>query len=436
MKRHNILAIACALIAGATSEARSQLATPSARSSAVANSYTARARGYESPFWNPANLGLSDLPSWSVGVAGASTYFNNNSLSYGQITDLYGEFLDDETKSKLLADIRSGDPDRMFEASADVNAAAAALSVWRFAFGVGSVGAGHLDVTPDAVELLLFGNAGEDGVGKDFDLEGSNGEAWALSGAYVSYAQPFTIPALDYLNVRFSVGATVRYAVAHGLIGLYDRGTILTADPLAVDVDAEVISSNDADAGRAWALDFGAAMEYDEDLVVGISLVNAFADINWNEEDFEVRLLTATANFDSTTSNDTTLAFAELDPEDQTRILEYLEAADVPKRLRLGGAYRVSPKFDLSADFVELFGGRLRTRWERTFSLGGEFRPVPPLPLRVGLATDFSHFAYSGGLGIYMGPVHTDFSIGRWGVAGGDGVAAAISISIWPGTPY
>ncbi len=436
MRSQTTLAIACMLTAGATSVAEAQLATPSARSFAVANSYAARARGYESPYWNPANLGLSDMPSWSVGLAGASAYFNNNSLSYGQITDLYGEFLDDATKSDLLSDIRGGDPDRLFQASADVNASVAGVSVWRFAFGVGSVGAGRLDVTPDAVELLLFGNAGEDGSGKDFNLEGSEGEAWALSGAYLSYAQPFTIPALDYLNIRFSVGATIRYAVAHGLIGLYDRGTILTADPLAVNVQAEVISSSDADAGRAWAADLGAAMEYDEDLVVGISLINAVADITWNEEDFEVRLLTATADFDSTTSSDTTLAFAELGPEDQARIVEYLEAADVAKRLRLGGVYRVTPALSLSADFVELIGGRLRSRWERTFSLGGEFRPVAPLPLRIGLATDFSQFAYSGGLGIYMGPVHTDLSIGRWGVAGGDGVVGAISISIWPGTRY
>ena len=55
----------------------------------LATAYSARARGHEAPFWNPANLGLSRNPDWSVGL-NASAYFSNNALGYGQITDLYG----------------------------------------------------------------------------------------------------------------------------------------------------------------------------------------------------------------------------------------------------------------------------------------------------------------------------------------------------------
>jgi len=436
MRQLTITAILAALVAGSLSEASAQMAAPSARSFAFAGSYVARARGYEASFWNPANLGLPDAPSWSLGLAGASAYLNNNSLSYGQISDLYGEFLDDATKSELLADIRAGEPDRMLEASADVGAHIIGASIWRFAFGVSSVGAGNLNVNSDAVELLLFGNAGEDGSGKDFSLDGSEAQAWAFTGGFASYAHPITIPGLDYFGMKFSVGATLKYGVAHTLARLFDRGTIMTANPLAVDVEAEAITSVDASAGQFWSLDLGAAMEYDRDLVVGVVLSNALANVSWNEEEFELHLLTAQADFDSTTSNDTTLAFSELTAEQQDQIIELLGAADVAKELRLGGVYRVTPMFTASFDYVELMGGNLRSRWDRTFSAGGELRPVSFLPLRIGLATDFGHLSYTGGFGIYAGPVHTDFAIGRWGVAGGDGIVGAISVSIWPGNGY
>jgi hypothetical protein len=437
MKQHQTTVIVLALLLAVTAaEAGAQLATPSARSFALANSFMARARGYEAAFWNPANLGLPDRPGWSVGLAGAGAYLNNNSLSYGQISSLYGTYIDDAKKAELLASIREDDPDKMFQLNADANAHVLGFSIWRFAFGAGSMGAGNLEVSSDAVELLLYGNVGEDGTGGDFSMNGSHGEAWAFSGGYMSYAQPFTIPALDYLGLKFSVGATVKYGVSHGLARLLASGTMLTADPLAVGVDAELLNSTDADAGRLWAMDFGAAVDWDGLLVAGISLSNVVQSITWNTEDFELTQIIAMADFNETTSSDTTVDFVDLDPAKQDEIVAYLDNATVPKKLRLGVVFEAIPALTVSGDYVEMIGGTLRSRWERSLSAGGELRLLTALPLRVGLATDFEHFAYTGGLGIYMGPVHTDFSVGRWGVVGGDGVVAAVSISIWPGARY
>ncbi len=424
------------LLACVTGDAAAQLATPSARSFALANSFMARARGYEAPFWNPANLGLVDRPAWSVGLAGASAYLNNNSLSYGQISDLYGEYIDNETKSELLASIREDDPTKMMTLSVDASASVLGFSIWRFAFGAGAMGAGNLEVSPDAAELVLFGNVGEDGTGKDFLLDGSHGQGWAISGGYVSYAQPFTIPALNYLGLKFSVGATLKYGVTHGLVHLKDTGSSVINDPLVVTVDAEVLKSTDADAGRLWAADLGVAVDWDGLLVAGISLSNAFSSITWNEEDFELLQVIALADFDATISSDTTIAFSELPADKQDEIIAFLEDRTVPKKLRLGLVFEAIPALTVSADYVELIGGTLRSRWERTLSTGGELRLLSAIPLRIGLATDFSHFAYTGGLGIYTGPVHLDMSIGRWGVVGGDGLVAAISFSLWPGTGY
>lgn len=436
MKGNRIATIALALLLVMVADAGAQSATPSARSFAMAEAFTARARGYESPFWNPANLGLPGRPDWSVGLVGASAYLNNNSLSYGQIADLYGEYIDDQTKSELLASIREDDPNKMLTLSVDASASVLGFSIWRFAFGAGTTGAGNMEVSPDAAELVLFGNVGEDGTGKDFALDGSHGQGWAITSGYVSYAHPFTIPALDYLGLKFSAGATVKYGVAHGLVHLQDTGTSIVNNPLTVSVDAEALKSTDADAGRLWAMDLGLAVDWDGLLVAGISLSNAFQSIKWDEQDFELLQVVALADFDSTTSSDTTLTFSELPAEKQGEIIAFLEDRTLPRTLRLGVVFEAIPALTVSGDYVERIGGTLRSRWERSLSAGGELRLLSALPLRVGLATDFSHFAYTGGLGIYMGPVHLDMSIGRWGVVGGDGLVAAVSFSIWPGTGY
>ena len=81
---------------------------------------------------------------------------------------------------------------------------------------------------------------------------------------------------------------------------------------------------------------------------------------------------------------------------------------------------------------VELIGGSLRSRWDRSLSTGAEFRGIPMVPLRAGLATSFDQFALTGGLGLHTGPLHVDFAVGRWGLGGGDGVASALSLSFWP----
>jgi hypothetical protein len=434
MQRNQISTIVLALIACGAGNAAAQLVPPSARSFGFAGAYIARASGYEAPYWNPANLGLPDQPAWSIGIAGASASMSNNSLSYGQITDLYGEYLDDATKSELLAAIRRDDPNRMFEFGAELGANALGIQIWRFAVGVGGAGYGDFEVTPDVAELLLFGNVGEDGTSRDFNIGGS-GQGSALSVAYLSYAQPFTIPLLDYLGMKFSIGASVKYGIANALVRVTDQGSQFTSDPLSLDADVEVLMSDDANSGRIWALDLGAAMDW-ANWRFGLALQNAFTDVSWNEEEFELTLYDGTADLEGATLTDTTLAFSELTPEQQASVLATLEAADAPKRLRLGAMYRTGPTLSLSFDYVELIGGTLREAWERSFSAGAELRLLPMLPLRAGVASDLQQLALAGGIGIYAGPAHLDFSIGTMSLAAGDGVIGALSVSIWPSIGY
>ncbi len=94
---------------------------------------TALALSFEAPTWNPANLGLPDRPRWSIGLAGVTGTLTNNSLTYGQITDLYGKFLDDAAKSELLAEVRSANPDGLLTLDFELGGSFLGFSLGRFA---------------------------------------------------------------------------------------------------------------------------------------------------------------------------------------------------------------------------------------------------------------------------------------------------------------
>jgi hypothetical protein len=412
-------------------EAAGQLAMPSARSQALAGSFTARARGHEAPTWNPANLGLPDRPRWSIGLAGVTGTLTNNSLTYGQITDLYGKFLDDAAKSELLAEVRSANPDGLLTLDFELGGSFLGFSLGRFAFGLGTSAAGKGDLSSDALELILFGNVGESGEGKDFDLSGSNGHAWWMSGGYLSYAQPFSISREDASPIDLSIGASFKYGAAHRYLRFDDLGTIIRSDPLGLDARGELLDSETKDVGRYWAFDVGVAAQW-ENLVAGLTLQNVVSDFAWSLGDFNLTRYAATANYGRTVTVDSTAAFYELSEEERQRLEDSFDRLDLPTRLRVGVAYQVGAKVSLSLDYRDYLGGRLRSLWERSLAVGGEFYWVRRLPLRAGVSTDFDQLALAAGAGLELGVFHADLAVARWGVVNGEGATVALSVSFWP----
>ncbi len=415
---------------GQTAEARAQAPNPSATSFGLVGAYTARARGYEAVAWNPANLGLAHRPKWSVGLPSVTAFVANNSWSLGTITGLYGEFLDDERKSRLLGDVRRGDADRMLTLDLDGSAQFLGFSVGRFAISAGTAAGGGGDFASDALEFLLFGNVGQDNEGGDFSFDGTGGTGWWISNVSASFGQPIEIAAFERRGLKFSVGGTASYLIGHALGDLRDLGSLLTEDPLTLNVQARTIYSDDAN-GEGWAVDLGFALE-SESLTAGLVLDNLLGNMSWDENAFNLGVVVETAEFGSSSSEDSDLPFDSLDAADQTIVSDYLGGADLPKRLRLGAAYELSSVTTVSADFEELLGGSLRVGWERRLSLGAEWTKISFFPLRAGFATSFEQLAIGGGFGWHVDVVHFDFGI-RWqGITHGQGVAASASLSVWP----
>lgn len=425
------LVLISVLVLGFAGDLSGQVATPSARSESMARAFTALARGYESPLWNPANLGLPDRPGWSVGLASASARLRNNALTYGQITDLYGRFLDDETKSQILADVRSANADGSLELDFGLGGSVLGFSLGRFGFGLGTSATGRGDITADALELVLFGNDGESGEGKDFDLSGSRAHTWWLSGGYVSYAQPFAVPAADGATIDLSVGASFKYAVMHAYFSFDDLGSLLTSEPLALNAQAEYLESAHGDAGRVWGFDLGVAASW-KGWVAGVALENIVADVAWDLENFELTLYSVESDFQRTVTLDSTSVFAELGTADRERLKDLFGRLNPPRRLRVGASYPVASTVLLAVDYYEVVSGRLKSEWDRSLAVGTEFSWVRSLPMRAGLATNFGELALTVGAGLRLGVFEADLALGRWGLVRGEGAAVAISLAFWP----
>ncbi len=421
--------LAAALI-GWAGDAAAQAINTSAASIGLAGAYTARARGFEAAGWNPANLGLADGPEWSLGLPAVRGSFQSNSWSFGQFSDLWGEFLDDAAKNKLLDTIRRGDPGRRFTLEADADAQLIGFSYWRFALSLGTVAAADVNFADDLMEFVLFGNAGDEGAGADLDFSASDGDAWWISSVGLSYGQPIRIGNLEERGFDVALGITARYLITHALAGVNDLGSVLTEDPLTAGVDAEVIYSGNANGG-GYAIDLGLAMTW-ESWSAGIAFENLIGDVDWGREEFEYSGLVANTGFGAATAEEITGKYAELDPATRQRVDGLLESADLAKRVRFGAAYQPSRKLFLSADYQEIIGGMLRLGWEHRLSAGAEWHPWQFLPLRLGLTTNFDKVAVGAGLGLEVKFFYFDLSAGRQFLAAGDELILAASISIWP----
>ncbi|MEE9554857.1 MAG: hypothetical protein V3W18_11215, partial [candidate division Zixibacteria bacterium] len=73
----------------------------------MGGAYTALARDLEAPYWNPANLGLSDGKGFSINMFNVGVGLRNNSFSLADYNKYTGKFLTDSDKQDILNSIPS-----------------------------------------------------------------------------------------------------------------------------------------------------------------------------------------------------------------------------------------------------------------------------------------------------------------------------------------
>ena len=401
------LAMACAYAL----PLRSQMPSASAPALGLADNYTAVARGFNAVAWNPAMLGMPDNPRFSLAVLPMRGSAGIGPITLSDVAGYESRFLDDAVKQEWLR--------RIIEKGGEQGAASGdltylAMSIGRFAVQLSTMSHVEANLSPDAAELLLFGNGGRS-TGEDFELGNSSMRGMVTSTAAVSYAQ--TIPVrflVPVLEQHLSIGVTLKYTVGNALVLGQNAGSVVSGSDGDIDVVFPVIQSDSVasarsiDRGRGMGIDVGAAWRGGP-LSVGASVRNLYNTFAWDTTGFVYR--PGRVQFDGTTGE------AQFDMEAYANAPEALKSSvrtfTYARELVVGGAWRASDRVRFSADVRQHVGAGVEIGPRSHIGIATEYRLVSFLPLRAGYAQITGGYQLGAGAGIEIGAVNISASVGR-----------------------
>lgn len=387
--------------------AAAQMVTPNARAAGMGFAYGAVARGYSAGFYNPANLGQSGNHGFTLGLPMITVDYGSEPIPFQEFKDHEGEFIDDSTKNDWLDRIG---PNGSLTIRGTADIGEIGLSIGPVAVTVGTVGATRADLPHDAVELLLYGNAGQDGSGTD-TLEFTNGtlSTWAASRVGLSIGIP--------IGHRLSLGVTGKYLAGHGLAAGRDGTAQLTPDsgyvrfPVIVLVDEDNPVQSDGyglDLGLAWR-------SIDDRLRLGFVVYDAYNNFEWDATKGRATTGDAFVSVDSSASDFDDVDLADATDSVRAAARQLATDAIFAPAYRFSGAYRVSGMLLVSADALVRTGNdfALGKNFGNEFALGAEVRVLPFLPLRGGFRTQGPRTGFNGGVGVDLGFLKIDGAVGK-----------------------
>lgn len=377
------------LVAAAVAPVAAQ-APVTPRSLGMGGAYTAVARGNEALFHNPANLGLSGNPLWSIAfpqVGLGATVLGPKFEEIPEIADY--DNLSDARRSEILAAIPAGGTEAQF----DVRAPLASFSSGRFALGLTYGSSGEHTVGKDLVELVFDGY--QDGR-TDYSVgntAGSRATYWDVSAAFGHKIGP----------------------VSFGVTGHYVRGGTVMRSRMfepRIDIEAREIEVDYlavlAHGGTGYGVDFGLAVQPVPSFTLSGAVTNAYAKMTWSE-DLTLRQITLRrADFEDANALDLLHAYegseAPLDPtsapaEAFATAQGLYDQAYFPSVGRVAAAWQPFGRTHLAGSYQKkLTEGRLGDRWEQTAAVGLQ-QKLPLITLQAGYATNLDGGSLvSGGL--------------------------------------
>ena len=387
-----------ALCAG-PSPALAGLPDASAAAMGIADTKTALVRGFASLGVNPAGLGMPETPKFTLALVGAGVRSGLGPVSMGDLNDYSGVDLPVSVKQSWLDAIATTGQETG-AAGADVTW----LAVTRGSFGLqaSTAATGEARLNEDAAELILFGNAGRTGEPRDFQLGDSFLDGAALTSFAVSGAIPLQVTLGSLPDQAMALGVSVKYTVGHFVALARNDQSAVDSDPVRVDFRFPTLVTDTEAAGRVsgsgFGLDVGGAWRGGP-LAVGLSVLNLYHSFSWDES--KLKYTPAQGLFDGTTST------TDFDTRPAAEAPEFLRQTlrdyDLDPQLAMGLGYSVSRVTTLTADFKHQFGSGIQFGPRTRFGVGGEFRVIPALPLRTGLAAVSGGFQWAGGVGLSVG---------------------------------
>src|SRR2546423_9282899 len=257
-----------------------QLVSASAASLGLADNYTVLARGFNAVSWNPANLGLPGNPLLSFGFAGRGSG-GMDPISLGDLAQYSGLRVPNAVRTDWLTRVKlHGGQSLEADGSGSFG-----LGVGPLAFQLSTTAYERGKLSPDAVEVLLYGNGGADGTPRTMNLKGSRTETALTTTAAASFGHgvDFGIGPIDQ---HLALGVTLKYIVGNALLLGEDAGSTLEANPIAVNVQFPIIQSDTGftgmpQRGHGVGVDVGAAWSSGP-LAVGATIQNLINTFQWN----------------------------------------------------------------------------------------------------------------------------------------------------------
>jgi hypothetical protein len=362
----------------------------SGRSVGMAQAYTSVARGVESAFWNPANLGFSKTSEKNITLFSVGVNASNNALNLEQYNKYNGAHLTSEDKQTILDLI----PSKGFNLTINADVLALGVSWYNFAFTVSGKGISNLFLPKDQIQLLFFGNEINDTI----LLSGSDGEAFTSIEYGLSYGR--SIWKKD--NQNFLCGIKARYI--QGLI--YQKVKEVNGEVLTLETGVNGngnFAVQSAEGGKGYGLDFGFTLKYDINWIFGLSFLNLINQIKWNKKTeirgYQVKIDSLLAeNFDLD-SMVTDRSYTESIHPFTTRM---------PISVQAGLAYQLKRTllaFDLKGDLSSGMG--MSKKYSASFGL--EYKCLRWLDVRGGISLgEDEGIAIASGLGFELGVYNLD----------------------------
>lgn len=396
LKTATLVGLALASVQGASA----QLPQASAAALGLGYNMTASARGFAAVANNPAGLGHPSSPGFSMAVPAVAAEAGLGPISLGDLSDWEGTLIPTNVKEDWLTRVASSEGQG---GTLGVGATPLALNIGSIGFQVSTRVGGVASLAPDAAELLLFGNAGRTGTARDFALENSFVEAYAVTTAAISYG----FQATD----RVFLGVTGKYVVGNGLLVGRDGGSFASSNPISVELDFPVLipygESDDFrfDHGNGVGLDVGALWE-GPTMIVGATIQNIFNTFSWNLDEYSYIAGQAFFDQDNSTSDFDEQALSSAPAADQDAFRALADDLELRPVASVGVQLSPSSLVRLQADLRKTLGEGLEFDPDFHVGVGAELMALTFLPLRVHVAKISDGVQLGGGASLVLGPVN------------------------------
>jgi hypothetical protein len=411
--------------------AHAQLVSASAASLALGDNYTVLARGFNAVNWNPAGLGMPDNPFMSFGFAGRGTA-GTDPISLSDLSKYSGVTVPNAVLASWLSRVQAQGGQKV-----DAEGAGSfALSIGSFAFQLSTNAYERGKLSPDAVEVLLYGNAGQSGTPRTMSLKGSRTEAAVTTTAAASFGQGIDL-GVGPLTQHFSFGATVKYIVGNALLLGEDAGSQLDANPLALNVQFPIIQSDTSlngmpQRGRGVGLDVGAAWEFGP-FAAGATIQNLINTFKWDVNQMYFRPGGAIFNTSGPRqTNFDAIAMSAVPDSLRARATALgveVEAMRFSPSLNVGASMKVLPFLTAMADVRQNLGDGMRLAERTHVGAGAELRLIPFLPLRAGLSLISGGYVASAGAGLEVAFFHLNAAVAARKTEYGSFPSGAVTVS-------